>query len=198
MDSLHQSGHMFWWRVLMDAMPQIENVGGSCLGAVGVRFAKAVQNPNHFFFDAFWGCKQHIGVDVALQCFPSSAHLAAHHGAGFAQVHGPVETQDFAVELAHFVQPQAATFGEHNARNLLAFMVCFELGEHQFGVFQAELLESAIGHHAAPTVKNHHGLSACVNLGIQVVGHREGVDFQNAMHQVGSAVHQTFDQPVVV
>ena len=103
MDGFNQSCHMLGGRVLMDAMPQIENMGGARLGGVGVRFAKAVQNPNHFIFDALRRCKQHIGVDVALQCFAWAAHLAANHGAGFAQVHGPVEAQDFAVELAHFV-----------------------------------------------------------------------------------------------
>lgn len=42
MDGFNQGCHMLGRGVLMDAMPQIENMGGARLGGVGVRFAKAV------------------------------------------------------------------------------------------------------------------------------------------------------------
>ena len=60
------------------------------------------------------------------------------------------------------------------------------------------MLEGTIGHHTAPAVKNHDGLRARINLGIEVFRHRQGIDFQNTVHQVWAAVHQAFDQPVVV
>ncbi|MEY4662476.1 MAG: hypothetical protein RLZZ239_949, partial [Pseudomonadota bacterium] len=75
-------------------------------------------------------------------------------------------------------------------------MLGFELGQHACGVGQAELLERAIGQHAAPAVKNHHRLRTRLNLGVQVQRHRIGVDLQNAVHQIGAAVHEGFDMAV--
>ena len=69
MNRFHQCRHMLWRGMLIYAVAQIENVSGTRLSGVGMGFAKAVQHPNHFFFDAIWRCKEHIGVNVALQCF---------------------------------------------------------------------------------------------------------------------------------
>ena len=74
--------------------------------------AKGVQHLDHFGFNLRrWG-KQHVGVQIALQGL-----AATRNGAGFGQVHCPVQAQHVAVELFHFVQPQAAALGEHNAGN---------------------------------------------------------------------------------
>ena len=98
MNRLHQGRYMLWGGELANAMAQVENVGWPRGGFVGVRFAKTVQHPNHFLLNLRWGCKQDIGIDVALQSFARAIHGATHHLAGSAQVHGPVKAQNFAVQ----------------------------------------------------------------------------------------------------
>ena len=103
MNRFHQRRNMLWRGMLVNAVAQIENVSGTRLSGVGMGFAKTVKNPNHFFFDAIGRRKEDIGIDVPLQRLAGAAHLATHHSARFAQVHGPVKPQDFTVELTHFV-----------------------------------------------------------------------------------------------
>ena len=66
------------------------------------------------------------------------------------------------------------------------------------GVGEAEFLEGAVGEHAAPAVEHHHRLSTGFDLHVQVQRHRIGVDRQDAVHQVRSAVHHRLDETVVV
>ena len=122
----------------------------------------------------------------------------ADQGAGLAQVDGPVQPQHVTVERAHFLEPQAAALGEDDAWNAHAAMLFFDLGQHPRGVGQAELLERAVRQHAAPAVKNHHGLGAGLDLAIQVRGHGVGIDVQHFVHQVGPLVQHGLDQAVVV
>ena len=96
------------------------------------------------------------------------------------------------------VEPQATTLGKHNARNGHALVFFLHQRQNLGGVGQAELLEGGIGQNAAPAVKNHHGLSPGFNLSIQIKRHSLCVDFQNAVHQIGSAVEHRFDQAVIV
>ena len=179
-------------------MPQIEDVRGAGGGCIRVRLAKAVQHPGHFSFYLRRLGKQHIGVYIALQRLARAAHSAAHQRARLGQVHGPVQAQHLAVERGHVIKPQATALGKHQTRNLHAIMFTFELGQHAFGVGQAELLKSTVGQHAAPAVKNHHRLRAGFNLRVQVRGHRIGVHSQHAVHQVGALVQHGLDQAVVV
>ena len=65
---------MLWRRELADPMPQIEDVGRTCGVWVGVGLAKALQHTPYFGGDVLGGSKQHIGVDVALQCFARATH----------------------------------------------------------------------------------------------------------------------------
>ena len=73
-----------------------------------------------------------------------------------------------------------------------------QLLEHALRVGQAELLERAVGEHAAPAVEDHHRLRAGVDLRVQVGRHRVGVDGEDAVHQVGPAVEHGLHEPVVV
>ena len=82
---------MLWRRKLADAMAQVKNVCGACAVGVGMVFAKTVQDSNHFFLNLSRRGKQDIGIDVALNGFAGAIHGAAHHLAGAAQVHGPVQ-----------------------------------------------------------------------------------------------------------
>ena len=84
MNRFHQRRNMLWRGMLVNAVAQIENVSGTRLSGVGMGFAKTVQHPNHFFFDAIGRSKEHIRVYVALQRLARAAHLTTHHGAGFA------------------------------------------------------------------------------------------------------------------
>ena len=77
-------------------------------------------------------------------------------------------------------------------------MLLLQQSQYFGRVSQAELLESGIGQDTAPTVKNHHGLSAGFNLGVQIAGDSLGVDLQNAVHQIGSAVEHGLHQAVIV
>ena len=165
---------------------------------VGVGLTKAVEHAAHLGGNRLGRRKQHVRVDVALQRLAGAADGAAHHGTGFGQIHGPVQAQHLAVEVGHLGQPQTAAFGEDQAWNHRAVMAALQLRQHTAGVGQAELLECAVGQHAAPAVKHHHGLGTSLNLRVQVERHGVGVDGQDAVHQVGSAVHQAFDQTVVV
>ena len=100
--------------------------------------------------------------------------------------------------MAHFLKPQTTAFGEDKARNGGAVVFFLQQCQNLGRVSQAELLESAISQHTAPTVKNHHGLGASFNLGVQITGNGLGVDLQNAVHQIGSAVEHGLDQAVIV
>jgi len=138
---LDQRRHMFWWRQLANAVAQIKDVRGACAVGIGMGFAKAVQNPNDLFLNLGGGCKQDIGVDVALKRFARPIHGAAHHLARTAQVHGPVKAQYLAVELAHLFKPQTATLGKHNAWNFDALVLFLQKRQDLRRVGQAEFLE---------------------------------------------------------
>jgi len=165
-DSLNQRRNMLWGRELADAMAQIENMRGSYAGGIGVRFAKTVQHPNHFFLNLRRWRKQHIGVNVALQGFAWAIHCAPHHLAGTSQVHGPVQTQHVAIELAHLFKPQAAAFGENKAGNAHAQVLFLQQRQNFGGVGQAELFERRIGQHAPQLSKI---MTACAPASIWVL-----------------------------
>ena len=79
MNRFHQRRNMLWRGMLVNAVAQIENVSGTRLSGVGMGFAKTVQNPNHFLFDAIGRRKEHIGVNIALQRFAGATHLSLIH-----------------------------------------------------------------------------------------------------------------------
>ncbi len=78
---VHQHSHALRRRELADAVAQIEDVRGACGGRIGVRLAKRVQHPPCLLRHSFWRRKQGIGVEVALQRFALTPHLAAHFSA---------------------------------------------------------------------------------------------------------------------
>ncbi|EKD99082.1 MAG: hypothetical protein ACD_23C00144G0004 [uncultured bacterium] len=100
--------------------------------------------------------------------------------------------------MRHFFEPQATAFGEDNAGNARPVVLFVQLRQNTARVGQAEFLERAIGQHASPAVKNHHGLGAGFDLGVEVERHRVGIDLQHLVHQVRAAVHHGFHQTVVV
>ena len=118
---------MLWGCELADAMAQVEDVRGALGAGIGVWSAKGVQHPPGLFGHGLGGCKQSIGVEVALQGFARATHWAAHFGAGGGEVDGPVQPQNIAIELGHLGQPQAPALGEHNARNHSAVVRALEL-----------------------------------------------------------------------
>ena len=196
---LHQRGHMLGRGVLADAVAQVEDVGGtgaacpgracqSCPAPWPLRFAIAPVAQT-----ARWGryclagpCRGH---------FPRRPP-ARGPCARFTVQSRPSTSQSSAfMSCSHRPPPLVNTM---RGITLPSAPMALELGQHARGVGQAELLERAIGQHAAPAVKNHHGLGARVDLGVQVGGHRVGVDGQHAVHQVGAAVQHGFDQAVVV
>ena len=138
---LDQRRNMLWRRKLANAMAQVKDVSRASAVGIGVRFPKTVKHPMHFFLNLGGGCKQDIGVDVALQRFARPIHRAAHHLARTAQVHGPVKAQHFAVELAHLFKPQTAALGEHNAWNFDALVLFLQKRQDLCRVGQAEFLE---------------------------------------------------------
>ena len=100
--------------------------------------------------------------------------------------------------MAHLLKPQTTAFGEDKAWNGGALVFFLEQCQNFGRVSQAELLESTICQHATPTVKNHHGLGASLNLGVQITGNGLGIDLQNAVHQIGPAVEHGLHQAVIV
>ena len=92
------------------------------------------------------------------------------------QVHGPVQPQHVAVELAHFFEPQATAFGEYDARNYRAIVRPLELAQHPRRVSQAERLKGAVREYAAPTVKDHHRLRPGIDLRVEVGGDGVRID----------------------
>ena len=125
-------------------------------------------------------------------------HPVAHAGAGAAQVHRPVQADDVAAAVGDLVEPDAAALGEDDVRDAESVVLALELRQHALRVGQAELLEGAIGQHAAPGVENHRRLRPGFDLGVEVERHGVGVDFEDAVHQVGALVHQRLDGAVVV
>ena len=93
--------------------------GGFC---VQMRLTKAVQHLHRLRLDLGWVGEQDVRVQVALQ-----GHLVTDLCTRLAQIHRPVQPQYLAVQLAHGFQPQAATFGKHQARDDHAVMAAFEL-----------------------------------------------------------------------
>ena len=77
-----QGRNMLWRGKLADAVAQIKDVCGPSAVGIGVRFAKAVQNPNDLFLNVGGRCKQDIGIDIALQRFARSIHGTPHHLTG--------------------------------------------------------------------------------------------------------------------
>ena len=157
---------MLGWCELADAVAEVEDVCRAGGVGVGVGCAKAVQHAMDLGGDLRGWRKQDVGVDVALQRLARAADLTAHQTSCGAEVHGPVQAQHLTVQVFHLGQPQTAALGEHQPRNDGTVVAALELRQHTAGVGQAEVLESAIGQHAAPAVKHHHRLGTGFDLGI--------------------------------
>ena len=91
-----------------------------------------------------------------------------------------------------------AAFGKDDARHGLAVSPrALQLLQHTRGVGQAKGLESAIGQHAAPAVKQHHGLRTGSDLFVQVQSDAVGIDGEDAVQQIRSGVEQLLDGVVI-
>lgn len=90
---------------LADTVAEVEDMRGASCRAVGMRSAKAVEHPAHFSGNVLGRCKQNVGIDIALQGLARATGNAADQLARFAQMHGPVQAQNLAIQVFHVGQP---------------------------------------------------------------------------------------------
>ena len=195
---LDQSAHVIGWRVLADAVPEIENVCWTWGVEVPVGGTKRLQHLDDFLLNDVLRGEEHIGVQITLKGFAWTPHGTRDLLSRTRKIDAPVKSQHLAVEVFHLVEPQAAPFGEDDSGDRHPLMGFDELGQHPLGVGHAVRLKCPIGQDPTPAVKDHHRLRAGQNLGVQVKGHRIGVHAEESVHQVAAAVEQFLDPPVVV
>ena len=155
--------------------------------------AEAVQGATHLGADRLLTAEQHHGVNVALQ-----GHPVGHKGTRGAQVGGPVQAHHIGTAGGDAFEPLAAALGEHDAGHALPLVLALKAFHHAARVGQTEGLEGAIGQHPTPTVEHHHRLRAGIDLRIEVLRDRLRIDLQDAVHQVGAAVHEALHMAIVV
>ena len=174
----------------------------------GIRRAEGVEHGTGLLADDLGRGKEHVRIEIALERNGARGRWRAGRqgqrafqlAARARQAGRPVQPQRVALQRGgHVGQPRPAAFGEDDAGHHAPVGArAFELAQHAGRVGQAEGLEGAIGQHAAPAVKHHHGLRARVNLRVQVGGHGIGIDAQHAVHQVRAGIEHGFHLAVVV
>ena len=145
---------------------------------------------------------QHHRIEVALD-----RAAIAHPFAGAREVHGPVDADRVAADAGDVLEPESAALGEDDDRHadlvraddapgrieerLVA--LARQRREHAPHRSERELLVGAVGERPAPRIEDHQGLRAGLDLGVQVGGHRVGIDLEDAREQVGAAIEHRLD-----
>ena len=127
---------MAWRRELTDAVAEVEDM---CLPHAFslMRRTKISQHRTHFSRYRLRRREEHIRIDVALHGLARALQNAARS----PKATRPIQPNHLARQIAHAVQPQAAAFGEHDARHDVACGVrSLELRKDAPCVGQAELV----------------------------------------------------------
>src|SRR5690606_13806212 len=185
-DFVDQGRHRLGRGKLRNAMPEIEHV------ASVADWPKVVDDPTCLGTNGCLATEQGHGIDIALQ-----GDLVFDPAASLGKVDSPVQTDGIAATSRDVFYPLPAPFCEDDDRHPTPFTLAGQALNHLLNIGQREFLVQAVGQYAAPTIEDHHGLCASLNLGIEVQSRSLSIDVQHPMDEVGPGVKHALDKTVV-
>src|SRR5690625_2226225 len=186
MNLIHQNSNVLRISKAGNAMTKIKDM------ATLPHRTEVIDDTSYLATNGFLATKHDHGIHIALQ-----GHTVLQTLTGAGQVDSPIDPEGIGATIDDFLEPLAPAFGKDNDWDTLPIVFTLQAGNHFFGVIQRELLKQAICQYTAPAIKDHDGLSTGLDLFVQVLNGGLGIDLENAVHQIGTGIHQALELAVI-